>query len=201
MNRWISNALCLGSLFAQACSTPQPVHSPTVSRPIPLSEQTVRQTRGETPLGEAPSSSLIWRKVAPSARDARATVRRFFDVIARESNAQLQELLADDALFHRPNQPPTPALLAWGRRFSVGDYSQSVTTQPVQLLDHDAARRLGAHRAVHLLPERGELVALVKLNSPQPAVPALWGTEVQLLLRFDDAQWKIRAVWEDYPGK
>lgn len=82
----------------------------------------------------------------------------------------------------------------------MGDYSQPVTTQPVQLLDSDAAQRLGALRTVHLIPERAELVATIKLN-PSSSAQALWGTEVQLLLRFEDGQWKIRAVWEDYAGK
>lgn len=157
-----------------------------------------------TPLDEgAQSESLVWREVPPSTRAARDVVRRFFDAVARESTSALDVLLVEDALFHRPNQPATPAGLAWVRRFSTGDYSREVIDAevPIHMFSSDAYRQLRGHRPSHLVPDAGQLLAVVKLPARAPSATPLWGTELELILDLESGQWQIGALWEDYQVK
>ncbi len=165
---------------------------------------TEAKTPRPTPLGESEqSSSLVWRAVPPSTPAARDVVRRFFDVVARESTAELQALMVEDALFHRPNQPATPADLAWTRRFSMGDYSHQVNDADlsVYVFSHAAYRQLYAHRNSHLAPDADELLAVVKMPATSPSSTPLWGTEMEVVLQFQGGQWQIKALWEDYQLK
>lgn len=146
------------------------------------------------------SSSLVWRTSPLSQHGARQTVRKFFEIVARESGPQLESLFAEDALFHRPNQPATPAAPAWLRRLATNDYTQHTVTSdvPIQLLDHASSRHLGTYRAIHLQPQSGELLAVVALPPGQSQNPALWGNELQLVLTSHEGGWQIRELWEDY---
>lgn len=181
-----------GALLAWACSAPSQTNStpPQTPQPIAIDQ-------------DFESPSLLWRTVPPAHAGARRTVARFFDSVARESGSELESLFAEDALFHRPTQPSTPAALAWLRRLSAGDYTKQPipTDVPVQLLDHASSRKLVAHRAVHLRPQTGELVAVVALPVTQGQTPALWGTELELLLTPQDGVWQIRELWEDFPAR
>lgn len=167
-----------------------PVASLPPARPAPVEAQLV-------------SPSLIWRWSPAPHEGARLTVRRFFDSVARESGPQLEELFAEDALFHRPNQPATPAAIAWLRRLSAGDYASAVvsTTVPIQLLDHTSLQRLAAYRTVHLQPQAGEVLAVVSLPGTTPQNATLWGSEMELLLTPQDGEWQIREIWEDYGAR
>ena len=148
------------------------------------------------------STTLIWRNAPSEHRDARGAVHRFFAAVAKESNAELEALFAEDALFHRPNQPASPAAIAWQRRLSSGDYGAATVGRdtPVQLLDNGAAERLAGHRSIRLQPQSGELLAIVALPAFPVQTQALWGTELQLVLQVQDGQWRIGDVWEDYPA-
>jgi hypothetical protein len=149
------------------------------------------------------SASLLWRVSPLPHQGARQTVRRFFESVARESGPQLESLFAEDALFHRPNQPATPAAIAWLRRLSTGDYTLTAVSAavPVQLLDHTSSQRLAGHRTVHLQPQSGEVLAMVTLPLTVGHNPALWGTEMQLVLTPREGEWQIREVWEDYTSR
>lgn len=146
------------------------------------------------------SESLLWRVSPPALGGARQLVSRFFDAVAREAGAELESLFAEDALFHPPNQSATPAALAWARRLSAGDYTLQVIADdvPVQLIDYTSTRRLAAYRSVHLQPQPGEVLAVVALPPSRAQGPALWGTELQLVLTLRDGEWRIRELWEDY---
>jgi hypothetical protein len=146
------------------------------------------------------SSTLVWRKAPVPFQGARHTVRQFFDAIAREAGPELEALFTDDALFHRPNQPATPAAIAWHRRLSAGDYThQSVPGDiPIQLLDQAASVELAGHRDVKLQPEAGEVLAVVLLPTMPPPLAGLWGTQLQLVLAPRQDGWRIREAWEDY---
>jgi ketosteroid isomerase-like protein len=149
------------------------------------------------------SLSLVWRASPIPHQGARQTVRRFFDSVAREAGPQLESLFAEDALFHRPDQPATPAVIAWLRRLSAGDYTLTAlsTAVPVHLLDHASSRRLAAYRTLHLQPQAGEVLAIVSLPATSGQTPALWGSEMQLVLTPRGGQWQIREVWEDYTSR
>jgi hypothetical protein len=146
------------------------------------------------------SPSLVWRAPPPPNYGARETVRLFFDAVAHESGPQLEAMFAEDALFHRPNQPATPAALAWLRRLSAGDYSVQVVSRdvPMQLLDYGSSQRLADYRTIHLQPQSGEVLAVVALPSAQPQASPLWGSELQLVLTPRAGEWRIRELWEDY---
>lgn len=182
----------LGTLLVCACGSPSQVNSASLPQPQPIA------------VGQHfESPSLVWRTVPLAHASARQTVVRFFDSVARESGPELESLFAEDALFHRPTQPSTPAALAWLRRLSAGDY----TKQPipadvqVQLLDHTSATKLASHRTVHLRPQAGELIAVVALPTAQNQTAALWGTELELVLTPRDGAWQIRELWEDFPTR
>lgn len=145
----------------------------------------------------------MWRKAPAPEQNARITVRHFFDAIAREDGPELDALFTEDALFHRPNQPATPAVIAWHRRLSAGDYTRQVIPNDitVQLLDQSASAELADHRNVQLQLQNGEVLAVVALPSGLPAGAGLWGTELQLVLTEHDGQWRIRELWEDYVAR
>lgn len=189
--RWLGRAAGLAglSLAISACGSGVAPLAPPLPppRPAPIEAQLV-------------SPSLVWRWSPAPHTGARATVRRFFASVAQESGPQLEALFAEDALFHRPNQPATPAAIAWLRRLSAGDYAAAAisTTVPIRLLDHAASRRLAAYRAVHLQPQAGEVLAVVSLPAAAAQNAALWGSEMQLVLTPQDGEWQIRELWEDY---
>lgn len=177
------------SIALAACAS----SGPNVATKAPLPRATPVDPRLESP-------SLVWRTAPPPHQGARRAVREFFDAVAHEAGPQLETLFAEEALFHRPNQPATPAVLAWLRRLSASDYTRHVLPAdvPVQLLDRSSSLRLAAHRAVHIQPQSGEYLAVVGLHSVQAQAPALWGSELQLVLTFREGQWQIRELWEDY---
>lgn len=180
--------LGLGAVLVSACTeaaTPPP-ESPT-PRVIPLDAR-------------VSSPSLVWLDAPAPQQGARKTVRHFFDAIAREAGPELDALFTEDALFHRPNQPATPAVIAWHRRLSAADYTRQVIPSDigVQLLDQTASAQLTGHRNVQLQLQNGEVLAVVALPSMLPPGSGLWGTELQLVLTEQDGSWRIRELWEDY---
>lgn len=130
-------------------------------------------------------------------------MRHFFDLVSAEAGSDLQSLFVEDAVFHRPNQPPSPAVMSWLRRFASADYTHQVrgSELQIQLMDQRTTVALEQHRAIHLTPQAGEVLAVVALPPSPAQVPPLWGTEMQALLTWLDGAWRIRELWEDYPGK
>lgn len=131
----------------------------------------------------------------------RAVVRRWFEAIEQESNAELSDVLSDSAVLIRPNKDPASALLVWIRRFAALDYSTSraaVIAAPsrIALVDHEAYRVLNGVRELRLEPGAGELLAIVALQDVAPQ--KLWGTQLQMVLRQEENGWRVRTLWEDY---
>jgi hypothetical protein len=85
----------------------------------------------------------------------------------------------------------------------MGDYSRQINDADltVHVFSHAAYRRLYAHRNSHLAPDADELLAVVKMPATSPSSAPLWGTEMEVVLRFQGGQWQIRALWEDYQLK
>lgn len=184
--------LWLGAAVVSAACTPATAPRPEAKTPraIPLDAR-------------VSSPSLVWLEAPAPQQGARQTVRHFFDAIAREAGPELDALFTEDALFHRPNQPATPAVIAWHRRLSAGDYTRQVIPSDVgvQLLDQTASAELADHRNVQLQLQNGEVLAVVALPPMMPPGTGLWGTELQLVLTAHEGQWRIRELWEDYVAR
>ena len=104
----------------------------------------------------------------------RAVVRRWFEAIEQESNAELSDVLSDSAVLIRPNKDPASALLVWIRRFAALDYSTSraaVIAAPsrIALVDHEAYQALNGVRELRLAEMR-EAVRRAKKSDDAAAI-------------------------------
>jgi hypothetical protein len=138
---------------------------------------------------------------------ARATVRQFFDAVAREDGAALRRVLAPDAQAFVPGGPRNAGARAedaWDRRFGKFDY-KATGPEPVY---RETAVEVYAWRDLEDAegdrPTRPpnmdaqDVLIRVPIEVRRVGTDRLFGDELMLLVRRVDGAFRIQALFEDF---
>jgi hypothetical protein len=156
--------------------------------------------------GEADAAGSVVLLEAPRAdSSARRLVRDFFDAVRRESLRELGATLTEDATISSgPGTAPESVTKVWAARFKRLDYAFSGAKYPYRsdelgLFTADELLRLRPIRRFELLPESGELLAVVITRDRRKIVgPRHFGRRIELVLGPTPAGLRISRMFEDF---
>lgn len=156
------------------------------------------------PVAEADRGVVVLQ--APFARrEARQTIRRFFDAVARESQGELEAVLASDAVLHTgPGSGNQVVSKAWASRFKRLDYEPSSSRRvfrddELELYEPHELEQLSPPRRFSLTPRSGQLLAVVNVRDRRaPGEPRRFGTRIEFIVDYAQNRARIREVFEDF---
>jgi len=155
-------------------------------------------------LDRAPRGASV--AVLSTPRDLAALerlVQAFFLAVSRESSVELSALVREDATTASANDPQSPALLIWARRFAALDYSgldAALITRPSALKIYAAEdiTRLGRPPTLRLKPSNEfERLLTIPINSSSE-LSKLFGPEIQLLVSWEGEHPQIIGLYEEF---
>jgi hypothetical protein len=163
---------------------------------------------GEPPAPERVANAdrgVIVLEAPLARREARQAVRRFFEAVARESQSELDSLMAPDAVLHSgPGAGTQVASKVWASRFKRLDYEPTGTRRvfrddELELYEADELERLSPPRAFMLSPRAGQLLAVVNVRDRRaPGAPRRFGARIEFILEPTPSRTRIREVFEDF---